>query len=234
MAERPIFIAWTTGERLVKEISFAFTWNPGFAPVQKKKNIVALHEAAATGGFSPLLEISTKSDEKLGQRLSAFSLKVTSREFGEIPLECAFQGSKVFERGGPFTDLYSTDARVAKKDPRTRASGRLVEFRFDGLVFPREPKTAFYDWLYISAIAPHHEFLSRLEMYAGFTDIEFNPSKSTNCQARSCAMFVAMVRKGLLNRATQSPADFVSLVRHDSSEQPHTRGERLESNLFDP
>ena len=97
MAERPIFIPWTTGERLVKEISFAFKWNPGFAPVQKKKNIAALHEAAAAKGLSPLLEISTKSSETLGQRLSAFSLKVTSREFGEIPLECAFQGSKVFD-----------------------------------------------------------------------------------------------------------------------------------------
>jgi Aldo/keto reductase family len=33
----------------------------------------------------------------------------------------------------------------------------------------------------------HREWLERLYRYAGFTDIEFNPSKSINCQARSCA-----------------------------------------------
>jgi hypothetical protein len=33
--------------------------------------------------------------------------------------------------------------------------------------------------------------LARLNKYVGFTDIEFNPSKSINCQARSCALFVS-------------------------------------------
>ena len=69
MAERPVFIPWLTGLRLVKEVSFSFQWNPGFAPVQKKKNIRGLHEAARTGGYTPLLEISTKSEVLLGQRL---------------------------------------------------------------------------------------------------------------------------------------------------------------------
>ena len=223
MAERPVFIPWTAGSRLVKELSFAFKWNAGFAVIQKKKNIQALHEAAATHGYSPLLEISTKSEELLGQRMSAFNLKVTMSEVGEIPLECAFQGSKVFEHAGPFTDLYSVDPRSAKKDPRIRNSGRLVEFRFSGLVFPTEPKTAFYDWLYISALFPHREFLRCLEGYAGFTDIEFNPAKSINCQARSCAMLVAMMRKDILENAVQCPDSFIHAVGPDSAEQPHSR-----------
>ena len=223
MAERPVFIPWTDGFRLVKELSFVFKWNPGFAVIQKKKNIQALHEAAVAQGYSPLLEISTKSEELLGQRMSAFSLKVTMGEVGEIPLECAFQGSKVFEHGGPFTELYSVDPRSAKKDPRIRSSGRLVEFRFSGLTFPIEPKTAFYDWLYISALFPHREFLQRLERYAGFTDIEFNPGKSINCQARSCAMLVAMMRKGILENAVQCPDNFIRAVGPDSAEQPHSR-----------
>jgi len=231
MAERPVFIPTTTGLLLVKELSFTFRWNPGFAPVQKKRNITALHEAAAAQGYSPLLEVSTKSDVKLGQRLSAFNLKVTSAELGEVPLECAFQGSKVFEHGGPFTDLYLADARSAKRDPRIRSSGRLSGFRFGGLAFPTEPKTAFYDWLYISAIFPHREFLRRLEKYAGFTDIEFNPSKSMNCQARSCAMFVAMMRKGILENAMRSPADFIPVASPDSSTQPLSR-EDPQSELF--
>jgi len=225
MAERPVFIPWTDGHRLVREICFDFHWNPGFAPVQKKKNIVALHQAAAAKGYSPLLEVSTKSEEKLGQRLSAFNLKVATKEYGDIPLECAYQGSKVFERGGPFTDLYLADAREAKKDPRVRESGRIVAFRFEGTTFPTEPKTAFYDWLYSRAIYPHREFLRRLEAYAGFTDIEFNPEKSLNCQARSCAIFVAMMKRGMLDRAQESPEQFIAAL-HPKSSPESAPGER--------
>jgi hypothetical protein len=56
-----------------------------------------------------------------------------------------------------------------------------------------------YDWLYINAIYPHREWLVRLNRYAGFTDIEFNPERSVNCQARSCALFVSLMTKGLLD-----------------------------------
>jgi hypothetical protein len=117
MAERPIFMPAQDAPECVKEISFNIVWNSGFASIQKKKNIVALHTAAAAAGYAPLLETSTKSEEKLGQHLSAFHLKVHSFHRGDMPLESAFQGSKVFEKGGPYTDLYYVDARTAKRDP---------------------------------------------------------------------------------------------------------------------
>lgn len=225
MAKRPVFVPESEGVRLVRELSYEFSWNPGFAPVQKKKNIDALHAAAAQHGCSPLLEVSTKSSEALGQRLSAFNLKVQTDDYGDIPLECAFQGSKVFERGGPFTDLYATDSRAAKRDPRLRGSGSLIGFNFEGQEFPLEPKTGFYDWLYIRAIHPHREFLQRLEIYAGFTDIEFNPTKSINCQARSCATFVAMLKKGILDASVRSPSSFLMAISSGSRQQPHSRGD---------
>ena len=112
MAERPIFVPVPDDSELVKELYFPLSWHPGFAPVQKQKNVAALHASAAAGGYSPLLEISSKSTEKLGQHLSAFHLKVRGQH-GEMPLECAFQGSKVFERGGPYTDLYGADVRLS-------------------------------------------------------------------------------------------------------------------------
>lgn len=211
MAERPIFVPVPDERELVKEIYFRLTWHGGFAPVQKQKNVAELHAAAAAGGYSPLLEISTKSTEKLGQHLSAFHLKVRNGD-GEIPLECAFQGSKVFEHGGPFTDLYSADVRAAKSDPRLRDSGCLIGFDFHGLRFPLEPRTAFYDWLYVNAIYPHREWLVRLHRYAGFTDIEFNPERSVNCQARSCALFVSLMSNGLLERAVESPERFIAMI----------------------
>src|SRR5690348_144690 len=139
MAERPVFVPSPQTAELVNEIVCQFDWSPGFAPIQKRKNVAALHAAAAKRGLAPLLEVSTKSESPLGQYLSAFNLKIGTFRHGEIPLECAFQGSKVFERGGPYTDLYrATSASDAKRDPRLRESGRLVGFTFEGVSFPLE------------------------------------------------------------------------------------------------
>ncbi len=121
----------------------------------------------------------------------------------------------MFEGGGPYTDLYSAHAIDAKRDPRLKESGSLVGFQFDDLRIGLEPMTAFYDWLYLTALFPHREWLARLHQYSGFTDIEFNPSRSVNCQARACALFVALLRNGGLVDAMASPASFVAyLLRH--------------------
>lgn len=219
MAERPIFIASSEGLRHVRVIPVCFAWSPGFAPVQKKKNVKAIHDAARLLGYEPLLEVSTKSDSKLGQRLSAFNVRVTLENGEEIPLESAFQGSKVFERGGPYTDLYAQDPRAGKRDLRIRDSGKIVGFSFDGYSFPNEPKTAFYDWLYLRALAPHRVYLKKLETFAGFSDVEFNPERSVNCQGRSCALFVSLLRKDLLDYALESPEQFIETVAPDSFTQ---------------
>lgn len=231
MAERPIFRPTTHGSQLVQEISVRFFWHKGMAPSQKKKNVAALHEAAAERGLTPLLEISTKSEERLGQRLSAFNLKI-ELESGEAAfLESVFQGSKVFESGGPYTDIYRFAGRDAKQDQRLQTSGKLTGFQFEQAEFPLLPKTAFYDWLYIRALFPHREFLDRLHAYAGFTDIEFNPQRSINCQARSCATFVALSKKGLLEHSMRSPHAFIDILAPDSVTQPHSYAER-QGNMF--
>lgn len=212
MAERPIFIPASNEEHLVDEMFFPLRWHSGFAPIQKEKNIRELHAAAREAGFTPLLEVSSKSDRTAGRHLSAFHLKVKTDD-GERPLECVFQGSKVFEMGGPFTDLYAKDAREAKRDDRLRNSGKLIAFKFQGLTFPLEPKTLFYDWLYIGAIFEHRDWLTRLDTYAGFTDIEFNPQKSINCQARSMALFMTLLKRKLLDEAVKSPESFLNLLK---------------------
>jgi len=214
MAERPIFVSRPASEQLVEEIFLQLKWHPGFASVQKEKNIRALHEAAARAGHPNVLEVSTKSDNPRGQELSAFNLKVRNEKLGEIPLECAFQGSKVFERGGPFTDLYSMDVRSAKKDPRLKESGKLVAFEFDGVPWPLEPKTIFYDWLYVGCIYPRRDRAHELLQYGGFSDIEFNPARSINCQARSVALFLSLMQGGELSEAVKSPSAFLKIIRN--------------------
>lgn len=211
MTSRPVFVPLAKVGRLVDEIEIEFTWNSGFAPSQKKKNIAALHESASGRGLCPLLEVSTKSEDLLGQRLSAFSLRVPT-DHGALSLEAVFQGSKVFEDGGPYTDLYALEGRAAKKDPRLRNSGRLLGFDFFGCRWPLIPKTAFYDWLYLKAVEAHKDYLRRLLVYKGFTDIEFNPRRSVNCQAKTCALFVSLMTLGILDETMRSQDGFIAVV----------------------
>jgi hypothetical protein len=227
MAERPVFIPAPDSAELVREVFLPLRWHSGFAPVQKEKNIRALHEAAAAAGIHNVLEVSTKSDSKRGQHLSAFYLKVNDDALGQMPLESAFQGSKVFQDGGPFVDLYRADARSAKKDPRLKTSGRLIAFEFAGFRWPLEPKTAFYDFLYARCIYPHRDWAVKLYDYGGFSDIEFNPWKSINCQARSVALFVSLLKRQLLKEALGSPLAFLKVL-DESRYRPQLRtdGER--------
>jgi hypothetical protein len=228
MAERPIFVSRPTSPKLVEEVFLQLKWHSGFSAVQKEKNIRALHEAAARAGHPNILEVSTKSDNPRGQELSAFNLNVRNDRLGETPLECVFQGSKVFEHGGPFVDLYSMDVRSARKDPRLKESGKLVAFEFDGRRWPLEPKTVFYDWLYVSCIYPSRDRAQELLHYGGFSDIEFNPSRSINCQARSVALFLSLMQRGELGEALKSPSDFLRIIGN-SDYRPHVKVEESPS-----
>jgi hypothetical protein len=225
MAERPVFIPAPESDELVREVFLPLTWHSGFAQVQKEKNIEALHEAARARGLSPLLEVSSKSKSERGRHMSAFHMTIPTKCCGRIKLELAFQGSKVFENGGPFADLYrkaDTEIGQAKRDPRLQDSGRLVGFRFEDIEFPLEPKTAFYDWLYCSFLWDHRKWATKLYAYAGFTDIEFNPHRSINCQARSAALFLSLMKRGDLDAALQSPTTWVQRLL-DSRYRPQLR-----------
>jgi hypothetical protein len=230
MAKRPVFIPLARADHLVDEVQINFNWSPGFAPVQKKKNILALHESAKKQGLYPLLEVSTKSEELLGQRLSAFNLKIRTI-IGEISIESAFQGSKVFEYGGPYIDIYKKDSRSAKRDPRIKNSGRIISFNFFGQIWPLIPKTAFYDWLYLTALKPHQEYLDRLFIYKGFTDIEFNPEKSINCQAKTCALLISLLKLNSLDDALKSQEDLIDIISSDSVKRINSMDLR-QRNLF--
>jgi Family of unknown function (DUF6977) len=219
MAKRPIFIPNTDGNQLYKEYEVEFKWNPGFAQIQKQKNIKALHEKAKEHNLFSILEVSSKSEELLGQRLSAFSLKTKTKLYGEISIECAFQGSKVFENNMQYKDIYSKTSIEAKKDTRIRNSGKLIGFSFMGNEWGLEPKSAFYDWLYIQALYPHKDFLKKLFKYEGFTDIEFNPNKSINCQARTCAIIVSLLKKNLYDEAMSSKERFIEIIYEQKFQQ---------------
>lgn len=214
MAERPIFIPSAEGPALVRTKYVGFQWFPGMAASQKQKSVDSLHAAAVKQpGIDKVLEVSSKSREDIGVALSAFNLTFTTVKHSRtFSVECAYQGSKVFEHGGPYIDIFGMTSREAKKDERLRSTGRLTGFRFFGTDWGLEPQTAFYDWLYINALKKRKNLTDRLLEYSAFTDIEFNPERSINCQAYSVALFISLHQRCLLDEATSSKEAFLRIV----------------------
>jgi len=201
VANRPIFTPNFSGFPYVDTVDIAFKWYPGFSKSQIQKSIASLHAAAEKlHKIAPILEISSKSTLQLGVSLSAFNLSLKTSDGQRMSVECAYQGSKVFENGGPYHELYAVSSREAKTDERLQHSGKLVAFNFCGEDFPTEPKTAFYDWLYMMALfQKERDFLKEFEGFQGFSDIVFNPKRSINCQARAAALFVALSQNGVMD-----------------------------------
>ncbi|UTY57005.1 hypothetical protein [Massilia sp. erpn] len=202
MAKRPVFIPEPDGPALVSTVLVDFEWFPGMALSQAQKSIDSLHVAASERlGVKAMLEISSKSKQDLGVKLSAFNLMIkTVKQERKFSVECAYQASKVFERGGPFTDLLGKTSLEAKRDPRLNQYGRMTEFRFFGQSWPLEPRTAFYDWLYMNALYKHPTFADEVLTYDAFTDIAFNPERSINCQAYAAALYSSLVRRSILDK----------------------------------
>lgn len=211
MAQRPIFHS-VLQKPFYETVNVDFQFYPGFSVSQKQKSIISLHEEySKLYPDSNLLEISSKSQSSLGVSLSAFNLniKTSKRSFS---VECAFQGSKVFEKGGPYADLLDKSSREAKKDPRLRESGKLIAFKYFDIQYPLEPKDFFYNWIYINALNLNKELTEDVLKYDSFSDIEFNPEKSLNCQAKAVAIFVGLSKQNLCAKALESPDNFLEIV----------------------
>ncbi len=220
MAVRPVY-AVSSDRRLFERVNVNFVYYSGFADSQKKKSIQNLHEKFLEDyPDKKVLEISTGSAQELGVKLSAFNLMITGKKGTTFSVESAFQSSKVFENGGPYRDLLRVPSREAKKDPRIRNSGDLIGFQFNNTKYDTEPKTFFFNWLYINALNLHKDLAEEILDYDAFTDISFNPQKSLNCQAEAAAVYVSLVRHGLLEDAMKNREDFKRIVYPELTEDP--------------
>ena len=220
MAKRPVFLI-SEKPPYFREETVEFVFFSGFADSQKKKSVRSLHDAFLTRHPAErVMEISGASESELGAALSAFHLRINTLDGKSYSVESAFQGSKIFERGGPYKDLLEKTSREAKKDPRLKNSGRLTGFRFSGKTFPLTPTTYFYNWLYINALCRHPELAEPLAEYTAFTDIAFNPERSINCQACAAAVYVSLQRTSRLDNALKSHIDFLHVVYGDAQTSP--------------
>ena len=211
MASRPVFVCCDE-KPYFETFDAEFVYNGGFALSQKQKNIRAVHEELRkVFPDKKVLDISSKSTEELGVELSAFRLKKYVPSLGKrVSVENVFQSGKVFEGGGPYRDLMNVSPGTAKRDERLRTSGALTGFRFEGQNFPNEPKTVFYDYIYMNALLENEALAEGLMEYDAFTDIEFIPDRSINCQAKSAAAFVTLSRLGMLDKI-KNFEDFIEL-----------------------
>lgn len=211
MAVRPVYCTLTTAPFVTVEY-IDFQYFSGFSVTQKQKSILSLHKNFLEKyPQRKILEISTKSNNDLGVKLSAFNLMIHTNERA-FSVESAFQSSKVFENGGPYTDLLNKSSKEAKKDPRIRNSGKLKAFHYFNSIYPLEPKDYFYNWLYINTLFLNNDLSEKIQEYDCFTDIEFNPQRSINCQAKAAAIFTGLAKAGVLKEALNDRNLFLKLV----------------------
>ena len=202
MATRPYY--FIENNKVIKR-NADFEWAAGCSVARKKLNVTRLHSSIPMR----TLEVSTKSEEPIGVKMSAFSIV-----YGDgMKLESYYQASKVFEKGGPFLDLAHKAPKEAKRDPRLQESGRIVSY-FD---FDENQEWTlsepYYDYIYVKSAMKtlSDDELEQIASYDAFTDIEFNPAKSYNTQARSITVLKLLYR--MFGRVTLNKRDFVAFEK---------------------
>lgn len=223
MASRIIFKHTdSVSENLFTEVLVEFDWVPGMAISQGRKSVQNLHFSAESNlGLENILEISTRSLDEFGISLSAFNLQITLQG-RKYPVEAVYQACKVFQSGGPFLDIISSSSIDAKRDSRLRESGPILGYRFEGIDWPLSPSPNFYDYLYIRALLEYEKRQKLLE-YNAFSDLAYNqtalnskPGKSFNCQARSAAIYVSLMKR------MKEESILKWLVKEGTVQSPHT------------
>ena len=212
MANRPVFET-TDHSPFFRKTNIDFMFYNGFSIQQKQRCIRSLHETyTKVSGNDKVLEISSKSEVPCGVALSAFNLSMTASDGNVLSVESLFQGSKVFEKGGPYNDIYFKSSSEAHKDNRIRESGKVIGFRYYDKDFPITPNTFFFNWLYINVLHQNQELEDKLMKYNAFTDIEFNPQRQINCQAEAAAIYVGLKKRGVLEEALENKDCFRRIV----------------------
>ena len=209
MAERGVFISKDIYP-FFEEIRVQFDYFQGFALSQKRKSQIGLHQNfLAAYPQKKVLEVTSASLYSLGAELSAQKLKKRTKS-GIASVESAFLSSRIYgehDEIGPFPELLFFPCGECKKLVNEKSQGLICRhYRFDGLDFyaPDHFISLFYNFLYLNALCEEEnkDVADRLiaSGYSAFTDMA---TVSLNNQARSCAIFVSLVKNGLIDQVRE-------------------------------
>ena len=232
MAYRPVFCGDAFG---YKKYMIDFEFFTGFSLSQKQKSIQSLHNSIIrTFPERKILEVSSKSLDEIGRQASAFNLNVTLKSGKEFSVEQIFQASKKFRRGG--SQLHLIDKMTAKELKKyigkIHQVDELVSFECFGQIFPLKPQTFFYNWLYINSLHKNKLLANQIINYDTFTDIEFNPNKSKNCQAEACSIYVYLYKSNLLDFALSSKENFLQVVYKEKKDNLYFNTKQKKKKIF--
>ncbi|MCI2802792.1 DarT1-associated NADAR antitoxin family protein [Staphylococcus pettenkoferi] len=219
MAYRYVYYVDEVTDSFEKE-EVAFKWYSGFAIEQKQKSIESLHmNFIKKQPRYNILEVSSKSKLPLGKEASSFNLTMRTKQGKEYTLEQVFQSSKVYKEAGSQNHLLAKgySSREMKKILKEiNKNDEIVAFECFNQAFSLEPKTLFYNWIYVNTLAQNKEIAHQILEYDAFTDIEFNPKKAINCQAEACSIFVSLSRQNKLQEALRDVESFKKTVYRET------------------
>ena len=177
MAIRPIYISTNIPDTPFMKVDISFEWIKGMSYKQKCKRRDSMLKAIANMklyNIDSVLEVSTKSNKELGVNLSALNLTIPLKSGKVKTVEEIYQASKILD-----------------------SNNHIKEFRFHNTVFEKDPYSMYYDYIYMLGLYMHKEYHEELSKYSIFTDIEFNPNKQLNTQARAAAIWNTLYRNNM-------------------------------------
>ena len=182
-----------------KEISVTFPWSNG----SKHQNVQAVldtfHDVYPD---VPALEVSLASSQPEGIHAAAMKLPLHLAGLGlDVPVGIVYEASKVFENGGPYTDLLQCSRQKVSKDARLQQSGKCIGYRLEDMDFPAEPhRYAFFNWLYACALRQNPETAENILKFGAFSDLELGSTKKDrNSPARAAAVYAGLAAAGKLD-----------------------------------
>ena len=218
---------WEPGMRAFEEKLIDFEWFSGMSWQQHQKSSLSMLSVLEAQGHTPA-EISRRSiDKDFGVQLSAFNLKLNGANVENIfqSYKTFNDGGPYLDLLSVDPKLAKNDCRIQSHESKkpclthkidfknkdfyesknvcrycqNRLNRKLIGFSSKNTNWGLEPKSMFYDALYISALLQNQQLTSQLIQYDTFTDIEFNQKilysnekGPFNCQARSCAIYVTL------------------------------------------
>ena len=183
MARRMVFFV---KDGKVERKKIKFKGIPGKSEDVLNNNVKRLHSKLTQRA----LEVSRYSQDPLGIKMDRRALYIQPNYAGGIYLESFYQGSKIFENGGPHRHWVFLSPIDVLDDKRLENSGQIVRY---WSLFEHEywyESEHYFDYHYIKAcVRSLSKYdLEELLKYEVFTDIEYNPNKEDITPAIAAAL----------------------------------------------